>query len=232
MSSFSGYILEHKDLSNFSSDRFEQRVPIVHGGPALSFIDFDYGLKKWSKYKLVCFHPLNEEEKRNQPPPYEYDVYIIVGQRNILILSPRKRISEYTKSNILDKKIYPNIKKVNIRLDDLISHCSTNKSEFLITSLHGRFSGSSKNLRSMSLYGDNVTESSLYSENAKYFNFHSCGLGRRLFDGLPRLSANPEGEIVRIGFDGFLTLNISSRKDALELNRVIKYIVQNEWIEG
>ena len=149
----------------------------------------------------------------------------------MIVLAARRRIGDYALSQVLDRRIFPNLRKISVHIEQLIEYCTRSDAQFLVTSLHGRFSGSSRNIKSMSLYGDDVTNSPIYRDNHPFFNFHSCGIGRRLFNGLPRLRPNEEGEIVRVSNDGFLNLNLSTRRHARELIRVVDFIVSNRWVE-
>ena len=149
----------------------------------------------------------------------------------MILLAPRRRVIDYALAQILDRRIYPNLRKVSITIDRMIEFCRQKESEFLVTSLHGRFAGPSTQLRSLSLYGDDVTQSSLYATHHELFNFHSGGLGRRLFNGLPKVKPNEEGEIARLGNDGFINLNLATRAKAMELMNVVGFVLRNRWVE-
>lgn len=229
MSSYSGYMLANQSGDDFTTDDIEQRQPEVVGGPTLTLRGSAYGLQRWGDYLLHSPVPLVDEPDGDRTG-YQYQLLVVRGRAKLIILAPRRRIVDYVLQHILDRKIYPNLRKISVYIDQMISHCTQAEAEFLVTSLHGRFSGATRNVRSMSLYGDDVTNSPIYRDNHDYFNFHSCGIGRRLFDGLPRLRQE-EGEIVRVSHDGFLNLNLSTRRQANELNKVIDFIVSNRWVE-
>lgn len=230
MSSYSGYILANHIGSRVTSQQIEVRQPIVAKGPRFLYIDHAYGVSRWSEYSLHAPAPLADEPSDGRSE-YQYQVFVVRGSGKVIVLAARRRIVDYVLVHILDRTISPSLRKVSIFVDKLIRFCTTNDSEFLITSLHGRFAGASKNIKSISLYGDDVTNSNVYSDNGRFFNFHSSGLGRRLFDGLPRLKSNEEGEIVRVSHDGFINLNLTTRRQALELMRVVEFIFSNRWVE-
>jgi hypothetical protein len=230
MSSYSGYMLANHAGDDFATEDIEQRQPEVVGGPSLTLRGSAYGLQRWGEYLLYSPVPLADEPEGDQTG-YQYQVLVVRGRAKLIILAARRRIVDYALQSILDRKIYPNLRKINVYIEQMIDYCTKSEAEFLVTSLHGRFSGATRNVRSMSLYGDDVTNSPIYRDNHAYFNFHSCGIGRRLFDGLPRIRPNEEGEIVRVSHDGFLNLNLSTRRQAIELNRVVDFIVSNRWVE-
>jgi len=222
-------------LANQVGDSFvvadiEQKEPEVAGGPRLIHKQSAYGIQRWGEYVLHSTVPLAEEPDQDRSF-YPYQLFVVRGHSKLIILASRRRIVDYALNYVLDRRIFPNLRKISVYIEQVIDHCTRPDAQFLVTSLHGRFSGASRNVRSMSLYGDDVTNSPIYRDHHGFFNFHSCGIGRRLFDGLPRLRPNEEGEIVRISHDGFLNLNLSTRHDAQELIRVVDFIVQNRWVE-
>jgi hypothetical protein len=230
MSSYSGYMLANQAGDSFSVTDIEQAKAEVAGGPLLVHKHIAFGIPRWGEYVLYSPVPLADEPDHDRPS-YGYQLFVVRGHSKLIILASRRRIVDYALNQILDRRIFPSLRKISIYVEQVIEHCTRPESQFLVTSLHGRFSGSSRNVRSMSLYGDDVTNTSIYREHHDFFNFHSCGIGRRLFDGLPRLRPNEEGEIVRISHDGFLNLNLSTRREAQELIRVVDFIVQNRWVE-
>ena len=230
MSSYSGYMLANQGGDSFTNAHIEQPEAAVAGGARLVHRDQAYGLNRWGEYQLHSSVPLADEPEGDRPS-YQYQVFVVRGHAKLIVLAARRRIVDYTLSQILDRRIFPNLRKISVHIEPLIEYCTKSEAQFLVTSLHGRFSGAAKNIKSMSLYGDDVTNSPIYKDNHPYFNFHSCGLGRRLFDGLPRLRPNEEGEIVRVSHDGFLNLNLSTRRQAQELARVVDFIVTNRWVE-
>jgi hypothetical protein len=231
MTPLSGYLLATPSPVEITRDVVQLNRPMVNHGPTLAFSSSMFALRRWDEFKLYSPIALADEPDGKRAP-FEYPVYIVRGHGKIIVLASRRRIVDYTMAQILDKHVFPNFRKVPVYLDKLIDFCQSVESEFLVTSLHGRYAGSSRNLRTMSLYGDDVTDSPIFSDHHHLFNFFSCGLGRRLFDGLPKLRPNEEGEIVRLSNDGFLTLNLSDRRKAIEFLRVVSFVIKNRWVES
>ncbi|HEX7855926.1 MAG TPA: hypothetical protein VF503_19750 [Sphingobium sp.] len=230
MTSYSGYIIASPAARDYAADEFEQRTPEVVNGPTLSHRnDRVFNIPRWDEYLLQSPTPLSDEPGGQQH--YQYQLYIVRGFSKMVVLAHRRRIVDYAMAQILDRKIFPNLRKVSVFVDRMIEHCRRRESEFLVTSLHGRFSGAGTHLRSISLYGDDVTQSTLYVDQHQLFNFHSSGLGRRLFEGLPRMSGLEDGEIVRVASDGFVNLNLTTRQRAEQLIEVVNFIMVNRWVE-
>jgi hypothetical protein len=229
--SASGYILATPAAVEISRDILESTKAFREKGPTLHYRDSYFALKRWDEYRLISPIPLADEPEGSRKA-YEYSIYIIRGFGKIILLADRRRVAEYVITNIVEKRIFPNFRKVPIYLDRLIDFCREPASEFLITSLYGRFSRPGRQLRTMSLFGDDVTDSELFKQNSHLFNFYQCGLGRRLFDGLPSLRPNEEGEIARVGNDGFVMVNLGDRRRATEFMRVVSFVLRNRWVDG
>ncbi|WP_141400541.1 hypothetical protein [Magnetospirillum sp. 15-1] len=230
MTSYSGYIVAGRTARDFSSGEFEERTPSVANGPTLTHrSDRVFGISRWDEYLLHSPIPLSDEVDKQQR--YQYQIFIVRGFTMMVFLAHRRKIIDYVISNIIDKKISPKLEKVNIAISDMIKHCGGAESEFLVTSMHGRFSGPDTQLSSIALYGDDVTQSSIYINYHNLFNFHSAGLGRRLFDGLPRVRSPEDREIVHVASDGFIYLYLSTRSRAKELLEVVNFIMVNRWVD-
>jgi len=230
MSNYSGYMMANQAGASFTVAELEQPRPVVAGGASLVYRDHAYGLPRWQEYTLYSTIPLSDELE-GERSTWSYQLFVVRGHAKLIVLAARRRIVDYALAQILDRRIHPNLRKINVYIDQMIEFCTKLESEFLITSLHGRFSGAARSVRSMSLYGDDVTNSPIYRDNHPYFNFHSCGMGRRLFGGLPSIRPNDEGEIARVSHDGFINLNLSTRRQAQELIRVVDFIVSHRWVE-
>lgn len=228
MSSFSGYIVACPAARQFSVGELEMTEAEVTNGPTLRFQVSRFGLREWEEYILTSPVPLSDETEG--AGRFDYPMFIVRGFSKLVVIAARRRIVDYALAKVLDRVIFPNLRKVNVFVDQLIEHCQGADSEFLITSLHGRFSGPATHLRSISLYGDDVTQSSIYEEHHELFNFHSSGIGRRPSEKLPHFRQE-EGEIVRIANDGFINLNLTTRQRAQELTNVVAFIMAHRWVE-
>lgn len=227
----SGYLLANTSRHDFSSDELAVRTPSREGGPTLHVKGPAFGLRRWDRCELATPVPLDDERTEGATDLYHYPVYLLRGFSKLVLLAERRRIADYVVRFVLEPAVVPRLRKVAVPLDDVVRHCRSPESVFLITSLTGRFSGAARQLKTISLYGEDVTSSSVFSEHGHLFNATTCGFGRRLFDGLPSISGAEEGEILRLGNDGFVTASIADQARAIEFSRVVRFIVQHRWLE-
>ncbi|MGY3582889.1 hypothetical protein ACVIGB_008046 [Bradyrhizobium sp. USDA 4341] len=228
---FSGYLMARPGELEVPRDLLQFPRSTVSSGPTFHFVDAAYSVRRWDSFTLESPVPLGEEAETARPP-FQYPVFIVRGLSKFVILAPRRKIADYLIQHVLDRQIFPNFRRTPINIQRLIEKAESSDSEFLVTSLHGRFSGPGRTLRMMSLYGDDVTDSVVFRDHHALFNFFSCGLGRRLFDGLPRLRPNEEGEITRITNEGSLTLNLIDRRRAIEFLLVLGFVLRNKCAES
>lgn len=230
MTSFSGFIMASPSSRDFAAKDFELSEPTFSKGASLTLSQpRSFGVARWDEFSLTSSIPLSEGP--DEDGPYVYPVFIVRGYSKLLVLAHRRRIVDHAITHVFTNKIFPNIRKVPILIDHMIEHCAASSAEFLITSLHGKFSGPDTHLRNISMYGDDVAKSLIFSDHHDLFNFHTCGLGRRLYDGLPKTKPGEDGEIMRVASDGFVSLKLTSRSQALEIQSVIDYIMVHRWVE-
>lgn len=231
MTSLSGFIVASPAARDFMTKDFVMEEPAIPKGATMKLKHTRvFNLARWDEYSLRSFVPLGDETAEENGP-FDYLVYIVRGYSKLLVLSHRRRIVEVALAQVFSNCVYPNLRKVPILIDEMIDFCQRPEAEFLITSLHGKYSGSGTDLRSISLYGDDVSRSTLFVEHHGQFNFHTCGLGRRLFDGLPKAALPDDGEVIRIASDGFVSLKLATRAQATEIQSVVDYVMVHRWVE-
>ena len=232
MGPLSGYLLANTSRTDFTPEQFESEVPRRASGPTLRVVGQAFGLRRWDRYELTSPIPLADEPEDDGRTHHRYAVLILRGHSKLVLLAERRRIADYAARNVLEPAVAPRLRRVAITLDDAVRCCRSAESTFLITSLIGRFSGAAKQLKTIALYGEDVTNSSVFIQHGSLFNATTCGFGRRLFNGLPSLSGADEGEILRLGNDGFVTASIADQARALEFSRVIRFVVEHGWLES
>lgn len=219
------------EATDVPRDLLEISRPISSSGPTLKFVESAYAITRWDEFVLTSPIRLGDEAE-TATAPFKYQVFLVRGLGKFVILAHRRKIADYIIQQLFDRKVFPNFRRAPINVQKLIQRCESVDSEFLITSLHGRFSAPGRALRIMSLYGDDVTDSSVFKSHGELFNFFSCGLGRRLFEGLPRLRPNEEGEITRLANDGFLTMNLTDRHRATEFMKAVNFVLSNKCVDA
>jgi len=237
MSHWNGLLLAHKEGTPITKEMICGNIePETHQFPLLRFKrENSYGLPQWNQYILISKNALEDEEIRSSSKSnhfYEYPVYLVTSGAKIIVLAQRKKVLRETVRNALNRDIFPNLRSIDVHIDDLICQCMQEDSEFRITSVNGKYSGSSKDIKSISLHGLNVTESSLFKAYHDHFNFFSCGVGRRRYDQIPKLHERKPGEIVKLGNKGNLSAPISTRTQAIEFMKVIQFVIQNRFVDS
>lgn len=234
MPQLSGYILANTSKQVLSLDDLVSAEPLLNGD-SLKFVRPRPNAKQWDELSLTTRFPLGNETDYSPTQTFKYKVWFIRGFSKVIVLAEWKRVADYVTQKFLRTFCMPRLRAVNVAVQSLVSHCEAEDTEFLVTALTGRHAlnapNASSNVKSISLYGDDVTNSAVYRSFGHTFNFQTCGLGRRLFDGVPRLTPNEEGEIVRIRSDGYVIANTSSVRKANEFINAMSFVLQPAWLE-
>jgi hypothetical protein len=230
MSKYSGFLIADPGGGDVDARELEVGIDSAKASEIkFRLVGSDFGLRVWGDYRLHSPQPLADEEW--SPVGYEYRVYVVRGRARLIVLAPRRTIAEYLWTRVFQALLPRSFRRVNVRIPELVTFCGLPSAEFLVTSLFGDFSGSATYLKRVALYGDEVTQSALYDQYGKHFNFYRCGLGRRLFGGYPRLKPNEEGEIVQLASTGNVSMELRNRRDARELINVINFVMLHRWVE-
>ena len=231
MQGFSGYLLASTAGVTFERKAIAPDEMAASGGASLRFISHAYRLRQWDELELTSPIPLADEVDAEGAGPYKYKVLAVRGFSKVVLLAERRRIVDYVLGQLLDRYVAPRLRKVALNLDETVSFCQLPDSAYLVTSLLGRFAGSARQLRAIALYGDDVTDTALFRDYGKLFNIYSCGLGRRFENGVPTLTSSYDGEIVRIGNDGFVLAHLGNKAKAKEFMKVVRFVIDHRWVE-
>ncbi len=190
-----------------------------------------FNTKQWEEYKFVCDIPIDEDDRNNPDgPPYTHTMVAVRSGAKALLLTEKKRVTDYVINRILNRRIFPNLRKVRIHIEKLIDSCQEASSPYLISTLHGSFSGTDRHISRISLYGDDITESSLFREQRHLFNFYSCGITRRS-EGDVRMQLGDDREVMLLGNDGFVSSQLTGADKARDIILLINYIMRNRWVD-
>lgn len=88
---------------------------------------------------------------------------------------------------------------------------------YILSSVHAKTPGLAEQIRSLSIYGDNIAAHALYKDNRKFFNLTSCGLRHGSLK-----------EIAQIKADGTLSFHVHTRwlpHRLLEIMHLMGYVV-------
>jgi hypothetical protein len=232
--SLSGFLLASATSVEITKDILVDHNDDGRTAASIQFRGLIFESRQWEEFCFYSDRPIDEEDKENYPdgPPYPHKMVCVRSGAKILLLAERRRVTDYIIGRFLNRRIFPNLRRVRIHTGKLIESCQNSNSMYSITTLHGSFAGTDRHISKISLYGSDITESSLYREQHHLFNFYSCGLARRLHENLLKLNLHEESEIALVGNDGFISSQISSAERAREVIRVINYIVRNRWVDS
>lgn len=232
MKLLSGYILARPGEEKINRQELEVKSDDNAGVFSLTYKQIMPIGKSWELFDFFSSIPLpDDNQSPDAKPNHSCEVVICRSRSRMLLLTERKKIADFIIEKLLNVTLYPNFRKVPIAIDSFIEACSTTQSPYAITSMHGRFSGAERALRTIILYGEEITDSSLFREHGKKFNFYSAGVKRRLVDKLYRSQPNDDTEIIRLGNDGMVSANLRDSTRATEILTTIKYIFDNNWVD-
>lgn len=233
MTLLSGYILARQGAKKITRDELTLRVKDHSGEFSMQF-DKTSGLgKSWESFRFTSSTALpNDNIGPNADPVHTCQVLICRSRSRMLFLTERRKFADFVIDNLLSVALFPNFRKVPIAIDQFIGVCSSKESPYAVTSMHGRFSGTERFLRTIILYGDEVTDSSLFRQQRALFNFYSAGVRKRTSERPYRNHPYDDPEIARVGNDGLLSANFRDEDRADEVLRVVKYLFDNGWAEN
>jgi len=232
MTALAGYLLASPTGAAIAREDLDTAYAAKGAAPFMKYEQHFLGLRLWETFTLRSDLYLGEDATPDSPgPPFDYRLVVARSGSKLILLADRRKIAEHAITRVIDRSIFPNLRKVHFRIDQIIHGFASNASdpaEYLVSSLHGRFAGSDRNLRTMSLYGNDLTESTVYREHHHLFNFFSCGIGRRVSGAS---SSTDDRELLRIGSDGSISLQSLHNHRSREVTKVIDAIIRNRWVD-
>jgi len=196
--SLSGFLLSNRRTGERLSVESLDRLPGVSNRSDL--------LRHWGRAVFESNEPLTEEDRARGSPPFVHPLVWRTSGPRLLLLSDSSEVVEHVRS-VMVKTLGIRFDPVRIAVDDLVKSAASKPAEYVFSFIHARGSAFGTALRSVSFYGDDVTEAKYFRDGVNLFNFHTCGVRR----------ASGGGEFVRIGNEG----SLSSRSvDAARLHEV------------
>lgn len=203
------------------------------GRRTFPYLVYDSAFKSSSRWEVYTFHSDKSFSEYLSPglaqPPFPYPALCARSGSKLIVLTPRKDLTKYVLRSTLSKRVFPNLRQVQIHIPSIVEAFQHSDSEYVITSLHGHMRGSETALRTMSIWGSNVTNSSLYEDYKGLFDFTSCGVAKR---DPSNMSVVEERELVRLSSDGSLSMQTFNRNRAAELSLIIAHIIENRWVDN
>jgi hypothetical protein len=179
--SLSGLVLEWPDLKveRSSIDRFKR----------LSF-KRDLPADGWEEYELVSQEPLRGED-RPGATTFRYPVTCHRCGPQLLVLSIGRSVVDHLMTAEL-REFFPPLCRVSVAVDRFAKEITAHPSTYTLSFIHARVPAFGATLRSVSFYGDDLAEASLFRDHLHLMTCFTCGV--KYAAGGP--------EIARIGNDG------------------------------
>lgn len=178
----------------------------------IKFVGVLHGTE-WEEFEYLSEIALRNEDEESTTKPYRYIVICRRSGSRIIILSHTKDIVEHLLEKKFSKIFVPKLKPVSIAVDGLVKSLTKNPTKYSLSFVHARVPAFGTSLRSVSYYGDDIAEASLFRENIHFMNFFTCGLR-------PTIG---KSEIVRIGSDGSLSFYASTDKFK-EIENIFRFL--------
>ena len=160
-----------------------------------------------SRWKYLYFETshaiINDEDHQQHGPPFRYHFYTKQHPNTILLLADSAAIVKYL-ANVLAPRAGIKYKQLGLDVHRLVHDISNNDSRsesnnmYALSFIHAKVNQYADQLKTISLYGDDIAQSSLFYENIEKFDFHNCGLSKP-YSGR---------EIVKLGHRGTISVHL------------------------
>jgi hypothetical protein len=168
---------------------------------------------KWESFSLESRDPLAGEEPRIVAPPYRYHLLIRRSGARLLLLGNHKDIAPHV-LRLLQRVFRPRLRGVKIGVDQLVKGLTEKPTTYVLSFAHARVPAFGAILRSISFYGDDIGDASLFRQQMALMVFHTCGLR----------DARGGPEILRLGAEGIVSFFLSNPSKALEIEDVLRFL--------
>ena len=179
------------------------------------------GDSKWELYDFFSGVPLRGEDPELVLGPFVYPVVCRRSGPRVLVMSVTRDITDAAIGHDFDQLLVnERLNRVPIAVDSLVKAISERPTKYVLSFVHARVPAFGAALRSVSFYGDDLGEASLFRDHINIFNFFTCGL-RPAVGG---------GEIVRLGSDGTVSFSNIDEDRVVEVERVLGFLRQGGYL--
>jgi hypothetical protein len=168
---------------------------------------------RWERFRYESKAPLVAEDKFGKGPPYRYSVLVRRSGTRFLLLSNHKQVAEHVVKN-LQPLFRPKLRNVMIGVDQLVKSLTQKPTTYVLSFAHAKVPAFGAVLRSISFYGEDLAEASLFRQHLGLMVFHTCGLR----------DARGGVEILQLGSDGSVSFYLSRPKKVFEVEEVLRYL--------
>ncbi len=175
---------------------------------------------KWEQYVYESHKPLRGEDITGTRPPYHYVVLCRRSGARLVFLSVTRNIVDHLLEKEFDKVFTPHLRRVPIAVDQLVKAIVNKPTIYVLSFVHARVPAFGSSLRSVSFYGDDLGDASLFREQMDLLVFFTCGL-RNAVGG---------AELVRLGGDGLVSFFFTEPRRVLEVERVLSFLREKNYL--
>lgn len=172
------------------------------------------GQTKWEQFAYDCQAPFRHEDPSQVKPPYRYPLVVRRSGKRVLLLSFNSRIIEHLMESVLRSTFRPPLRHVPIAVDALVKALVEKPTTYALSFAHARVPAFGVSLRSISYYGDDLAEASLFRDSIALTRFFTCGLR----------SAAGGTELVRLGSDGMISFYHRDDRSIKEVEKALGFL--------
>ena len=149
-----------------------------------------------------------------------YKIFFRQSEERALLLSEAQPVVEEIMRYIAKSIGSNKIEFVYIDVNGLVNMIMEQPDNYIVTAIHAKTSGYGARLKSVSLYGNDITSVSLLLDNKNNFVFYMCGLRE----------VKSFRESVRIGKEGQVSCYYNSIGSLKNIENTLKYITLNNFL--
>ena len=174
----------------------------------------------WRQLVYTSNVPLIDSDFLSKPP-YDYILFYRQSLKRAIFLSITSKLIRLVEEHLAKMLNLISLKAVNIDVDGLVNEIANNPCEFVITALHAKTAGFGAPLKSVSFYGEDITQVSLYYNHKENLQCHMCGLR----------NISSYSESVRVGSEGQVQCYYRTPKDLIGVEQGLGYIMKLDFLE-
>jgi hypothetical protein len=171
-------------------------------------------LGSWEEFSYDSGEPLAGEDKHNTKPPYKYHMLARRSGTRLLLLATHKEVAEHLIDRRLQSLFRPRLRAVMIGVDQLVKALTHKPTTYAVSLAHARVPAFGAVLRTMSFYGDDLGQASLFRNQLDLMVFYTCGLRH----------SRGGNEIVRLGAEGFVSFYLHAPSKVREVEEVLRFL--------
>jgi hypothetical protein len=177
----------------------------------------------WEEFVFESPEPLIGEVSSESSHSFQYVTICRRSASRLLLLSPNRTIVDYLLERNFTQVFVPRLRHVPIAVDELVRAVVDKPSLYSLTRVYARVPAYGQNLRSVSYYGDDLGEATMFREQMDKLSFFVCGL-RNAIEG---------HELIRLGNDGTVSFFVAQPESRRlrEVEKVLNFLKHNHYLD-